>query len=94
MTSLRLVADEGLKYTANRPLLDGAATDRVDTLRQLAPRLVDFASWSSVYLELAQKAEVDEQWLDAATYYRPCGARRRGILMWPGAPGLGGGRGR
>ena len=48
MTYFRLLADEGLNYTANRPLLDGVATDRVDTLRELASPVVFHHRWEFV----------------------------------------------
>jgi pimeloyl-ACP methyl ester carboxylesterase len=85
MAYFDLLVDEGMNYTANRPLIDGEAAGRVDTLRRLAPGIVDFASWSSIYLDLAQQAEADEQWLDAATYYHqaefylPAGEVRNGL---------------
>ena len=63
------LADEGMNYTLNRPLLDGHATNRIEEIRAVAPEIKDFDSWYKVWLGLAKQAEAAGRWLDAATYY-------------------------
>jgi len=63
------LADEGMNYTLNRPLLDGHATNRIEEIRAVAPEIKDFDSWYKVWLDLAKRAETAGRWLDAATYY-------------------------
>src|SRR5262245_54255739 len=85
MTYFRFLADAGMNYTLNRPLLDGAATSRVEAVRAIAPSITDFDSWTANWLQLAHQAEAEERWLDAATYYHqaefylPAGAVRDGL---------------
>ena len=67
MAFYRLLPDYGMNYTLNRPFNDGAATDRVELARKLAPRIVDFKSWTEVWLEQAKRAESEERWRDAAS---------------------------
>jgi pimeloyl-ACP methyl ester carboxylesterase len=69
MAFYRLLPDYGMNYTLNRPFNDGAATERVELARKLAPRIVDFKSWTDIWLEQAKLAESEERWRDAASYY-------------------------
>jgi len=79
------LADEGMNYTLNRPLLDGHATNRIEEIRAVAPEIKDFDSWYKVWLGLAKRAEAEGRWLDAATYYHqaefylPAGELRNGL---------------
>jgi hypothetical protein len=79
------LADEGMNYTLNRPLLDGHATNRIEEIRAVAPEIKDFDSWYKVWLGLAKRAEAEGRWLDAATYYHqaefylPAGDLRNGL---------------
>lgn len=69
MTYFQLLHDLHLNYTLNRPLADGEATSRIAEAKALAPKIRDIASWTSVFLEAAQRAEAEARWLDAAAYY-------------------------
>ena len=64
-----ILPDLGMNYTLNRPLMDGAATSRIEEVRAAAPKMIDFDSWYSTWLALAKAAEADGRWIDAATYY-------------------------
>jgi hypothetical protein len=68
-TYFYFLADEGMNYTLNRPLMDGHAINRIEEIRAVAPEIQDFDSWYKVWLGLAKRAEAEERWLDAATYY-------------------------
>jgi len=69
MAYLQLLPDLGMNYTLNRPLFDGQAKARIREVSAVAPQIKDFESWYTVWLGLAQKAEREQRWLDAATYY-------------------------
>src|SRR5467141_2943685 len=85
MTYFYMLEDLGMNYTLNRPLFDGNATSRVEEVRSIAPRIVDFDSWHQCWLDLAKRAEREVRWLDAATYYHqaefylPAGEVRNGL---------------
>jgi hypothetical protein len=75
----------GMNYTLNRPLFDGRAASRVEEVRSIASKIVDFNSWHQCWLDLARQAEQESRWLDAATYYHqaefylPAGEVRNGL---------------
>ncbi|MBV8708237.1 MAG: hypothetical protein JO028_13695, partial [Acidobacteriaceae bacterium] len=69
MAYLQILPDLGMNYTLNRPLFDGQAKARIREVSAVAPQIKDFESWYTVWLGLAQKAEREQRWLDAATYY-------------------------
>jgi hypothetical protein len=85
MPFLHMLADPGMNYTLNRPLLDGTSEARIKEIGAVAPRIKDYDSWHAVWLELAQTAESDQRWLDAASYYHgaefylPAGDIRNGL---------------
>lgn len=74
-----------MNYTLNRPLFDGRATSRIEEVRAIAPKIIDFDGWYNCWLETARRAETEERWLDAATYYHqaefylPAGQVRDGL---------------
>jgi pimeloyl-ACP methyl ester carboxylesterase len=69
MPFLQILADPGMNYTFNRPLLDGTSPARLKELSAIAPRIKDDQSWHDVWLETARKAEAEKRWSDAASYY-------------------------
>ena len=69
MPFLHVLPDPGMNYTANRPLLDGTSEARIKEVCAVAPRIKDYDSWHTVWLELARRAEAEQRWLDAASYY-------------------------
>jgi hypothetical protein len=85
MTYFYMLEDLGMNYTLNRPLFDGSATSRVEEVRSIASKIVDFNSWHQCWLDLARQAERESRWLDAATYYHqaefylPAGELRNGL---------------
>jgi pimeloyl-ACP methyl ester carboxylesterase len=85
VTYFSFLSDEGMNYTLNRPLLDGKAVNRVDEVRAVAPQITDIATWDTTWLALAKRAEAQQRWLDAASYYHqaefylPAGAQRNGL---------------
>jgi pimeloyl-ACP methyl ester carboxylesterase len=82
MPYMHLLPDPGMNYTLNRPLLDGTSPARLKEISAVAPRIRDYDSWHTVWLELANRAEAEQRWLDAASYYHgaefylPAGAAR------------------
>jgi len=85
MPFLHILPDVGMNYTFNRPLLDGESPARLKELSAIAPRIKDYDSWYSVWLEVAKKAEAEKRYLDAASYYHgaefylPAGDVRNGL---------------
>ena len=85
MPFLHLLPDLGMNYTFNRPLLDGTSAARLKELSAITPRIKDYDSWYTVWLEVAKKAEAEKRWLDAASYYHgaefylPAGDVRNGL---------------
>jgi hypothetical protein len=85
MPFLHMLPDVGMNYTFNRPLLDGTSPARLKELGSVAPRIKDYESWYTVWLEVAKKAEAEKRWLDAASYYHgaefylPAGDVRNGF---------------
>src|SRR5262245_37047618 len=85
MPYLHLLADPGMNYTLNRPLLDGTSSDRIAEVSAVAPHIEDYASWHDVWLALAERARAEHRWLDAASYYHaaefylPAGDERNGL---------------
>ena len=85
MPYLHLLDDPGMNYTLNRPLLDGTSEARIAEVSAVAPQITDYASWHDVWLGLAQRAEAEQRWLDAASYYHgaefylPAGDERNGL---------------
>jgi pimeloyl-ACP methyl ester carboxylesterase len=69
MPFMHILADPGMNYTFNRPMLDGTSPARTKELSAIAPRIKDYESWYRVWLETAQKAEAEKRWADAASYY-------------------------
>jgi hypothetical protein len=69
MPFLKMLPDLGMNYTFNRPLLDGMSPARLKELSAIAPRIKDYDSWYTVWLEVAKKAEAEQRYLDAASYY-------------------------
>ena len=69
MAYIQLLADPGMNYTLNRPLLDGTSPSRLEEISAVAPRIKDYESWHTVWLELAKRAEAEQRWIDAASYY-------------------------
>ena len=57
MPFLHMLPDPGMNYTFNRPLLDGTSPARLKELGAVAPRIKDYESWYTVWLEVAKKAE-------------------------------------
>src|ERR1700759_2257332 len=72
MAFMQMLPDLGMNYTFNRPLLDGTSPARLKELSAIAPRIKDYESWHTVWLEVAQRAEAEKRWADAASYYRHC----------------------
>jgi hypothetical protein len=58
-----------MNYTLNRPLLDGTSPARLKEVGEVVPLIKDYDSWHTAWLGLAQKAESEQRWLDAASYY-------------------------
>jgi pimeloyl-ACP methyl ester carboxylesterase len=85
MPYLHFLPDPGMNYTFNRPLLDGTSPARLKELGAIAPRIKDYDSWHTVWLEVAKKAESEKRWSDAASYYHgaefylPAGDVRNGL---------------
>jgi hypothetical protein len=85
MPFMHLLPDSGMNYTLNRPLLDGTSPARLKEVGGIAPLIKDYDSWHSAWLGLAQKAEAEQRWLDAASYYHgadfylPAGDVRNGL---------------
>jgi hypothetical protein len=85
MAFMQMLPDVGMNYTFNRPLLDGTSPARLKELGAIAPRIKDYGSWHTLWLEVAKKAETDKRWLDAASYYHgaefylPAGDVRNGL---------------
>jgi pimeloyl-ACP methyl ester carboxylesterase len=69
MPFMHLLPDPGMNYTLNRPLLDGTSPTRLKEISAVAPRIKDYDSWHTVWLELAMRAEAEKRWSDAASYY-------------------------
>ena len=69
MAFMQMLPDVGMNYTFNRPLLDGESPARLKELSAIAPRIKDYDSWHTVWLEVARKAEAEKRWSDAASYY-------------------------
>ena len=90
MPFLHMLPDLGMNYTFNRPLLDGTSPARLKEVGAIAPRIKDYDSWHSAWLELSKRAEAEKRWLDAASYYHgaefylPAG-EIRGQLHAPGS---------
>ena len=85
MPFLNLLADPGMNYTLNRPLLDGLSPARLKEIGEAAPKIKDYETWHAVWLDLAKRAEAEKRWLDAASYYHgaefylPAGEVRNGL---------------
>jgi pimeloyl-ACP methyl ester carboxylesterase len=85
MPYLRLLDDPGMNYTLNRPLLDGTSPSRLKEVGAIAPQIKDYTTWHTAWLRLAQQAEDEKRWLDAASYYHgaefylPAGAARNAL---------------
>ena len=69
MPFIQMLPDPGMNYTLNRPLLDGSSPARMKEIGAVAARIKDYGSWHEVWLELATKAESEQRWADAASYY-------------------------
>src|SRR5580658_1302358 len=69
MPFMNILADLGMNYTLNPPMLHGTSPTRTKTLSAIAPLIKDNESWYRVWLETAQKAEAEKRWADAASYY-------------------------
>jgi hypothetical protein len=85
MPFMQMLPDPGMNYTFNRPLLDGTSPSRLKEVGAIAPRIKDYNSWNTAWLDLAKRAEVEKRWLDAASYYHgaefylPAGDIRNGL---------------
>jgi hypothetical protein len=85
MPFMHMLLDPGMNYTFNRPLLDGTSPARLKEVGAIAPRIKDYDSWHTAWLELAKRAEAEKRWLDAASYYHgaefylPAGDIRNGL---------------
>ena len=85
MAYLHMLSDLGMNYTLNRPLLDGTSPARIKEIGAVAPEIKDYESWHAVWLGLAKRAEAEQRWLDAASYYHgaefylPAGEVRNGL---------------
>ena len=85
MPFMQMLPDPGMNYTFNRPLLDGTSPARLKEVGAIAPRIKDYNSWNTAWLDLAKRAEVEKRWLDAASYYHgaefylPAGDIRNGL---------------
>jgi hypothetical protein len=69
MPFMHMLSDPGMNYTFNRRLLDGTSPARLKEVGAIAPRIKDYDSWHTAWLELAKRAEAEKRWLDAASYY-------------------------
>jgi len=69
MPFMNMLPDLGMNYTFNRPLLDGTSPARLKEVGAIAPRIKDYDSWHTAWLDLAKRAEAEKRWLDAASYY-------------------------
>jgi hypothetical protein len=69
MPYVHMLPDPGMNYTLNRPLLDGTSPARLKEIGAVAPRIQDYESWHTVWLEVATRAEAEKRWADAASYY-------------------------
>jgi alpha/beta hydrolase fold len=82
---MHMLSDPGMNYTLNRPLMDGTSQARISEIGAVAPQITDYHSWHDVWLKLAKRAETEERWLDAASYYHgaefylPAGDLRNGL---------------
>jgi hypothetical protein len=85
MPFLQMLPDVGMNYTFNRPLLDGTSPARLKEVGAIAPRIKDYESWYTAWLDIAKKAEAEKRYLDAASYYHgaefylPAGEVRNGL---------------
>ena len=85
MPYIHLLADPGMNYTMNRPLLDGTSTFRLNEVSSIAPQIKDYDTWYTAWLNLAKKAESEKRYIDAASYYHgaefylPAGDVRNGL---------------
>jgi hypothetical protein len=85
MPYMHMLSDPGMNYTLNRPLLDGTSPARIKEIGAVAPQIKDYESWHAVWLGLAKRAEAEQRWLDAASYYHgaefylPAGEVRNGL---------------
>src|SRR5260370_24651685 len=85
MPFLHMLSDVGMNYTFNGPLPDGTSPTRLKELSAIAPRIKDYDSWYTAWLEVAKKAEAEKRYLDAASYYHgaefylPAGDVRNGL---------------
>jgi len=48
MTYFYMLEDLGMNYTLESSIIDGNATSRVEEVRSIAPRIVDFDSWAPI----------------------------------------------
>jgi hypothetical protein len=69
MSYIHMLSDPGMNYTLNRPLLDGTSPARLKEIGAVAPRIKDYDSWHAAWLELAMRAEAEQRWAEAASYY-------------------------
>jgi hypothetical protein len=69
MPYMHMLADPGMNYTLNRPLMDGTSQARIREVGAVASQITDYQSWHDVWLTLAKRAEAENRWLDAASYY-------------------------
>jgi pimeloyl-ACP methyl ester carboxylesterase len=85
MPYMHMLSDPGMNYTLNRPLMDGTSQARIAEIGAVAKQITDYQSWHDVWLKLAQTAEAQQRWLDAASYYHgaefylPAGDVRNGL---------------
>jgi pimeloyl-ACP methyl ester carboxylesterase len=85
MPYMHMLSDPGMNYTLNRPLMDGTSQARIAEIGAVAKQITDYQSWHDVWLKLAQTAEAEQRWLDAASYYHgaefylPAGDVRNGL---------------
>jgi pimeloyl-ACP methyl ester carboxylesterase len=85
MPYMHMLADPGMNYTLNRPLMDGTSQARIREVGAVASQITDYQSWHDVWLTLAKRAEAENRWLDAASYYHgaefylPAGEVRDGL---------------
>jgi hypothetical protein len=59
MPFMQMLPDPGMNYTFNRPLLDGTSPARLKEVGAIAPRIKDYDSWNTAWLDLAKRAEVE-----------------------------------
>jgi hypothetical protein len=71
MPFLHMLPDVGMNYTFNRPLLDGTSPARLKELSAIAPRIKDYDSWYTVWLEVAKKAEAEKRYPARSSICRP-----------------------